>query len=83
MNARAAGRRPFVCGNWKMFKTTGPARALAREIANGLRGESGAAEVCICPPFTALAAVAETLRDTPVAWGAQNCAAAPEGALTG
>jgi triosephosphate isomerase len=76
-------RKPFVCGNWKMYRTPTQARALAREIANGLRGRPGSVDVAVCPAFPAIAAVAETLRDTPLAWGAQNCAAAPEGAFTG
>ena len=76
-------RRPLVCGNWKMYRTPAEARVLAREIANGLRGREGSAEVAVCPAFPAIAAVAETLRGTPVAWGAQNCAAAPDGAYTG
>ncbi len=76
-------RRPLVCGNWKMYRTPAEARSLAREIANGLRGRAGQTEVAVCPAFPALPAVAETLRDTPVAWGGQNCAAALEGAFTG
>jgi triosephosphate isomerase (TIM) len=72
-----------VCGNWKMYRTPTEARALARDVANGLRGKDGGAEVAVCPAFPALPAVAETLRGTPVAWGAQNCAAALEGAFTG
>lgn len=76
-------RTPLVCGNWKMYKTPTQARALAREIANGLQGHDGRVDVAVCPASVALPAVAETLKDTPVRWGAQNCAAAPEGAFTG
>jgi len=76
-------RRPFVCGNWKMFKTPTEARALARDVANGLRGLDDDVDVAVCPAFPALPAVAETLRNTPVAWGAQNCAGQLEGAFTG
>ena len=76
-------RKPFVCGNWKMYCTPTEARTLAREVANGMAGDDGSVEVAVCPPFPALSAVAEALKDTPVAWGAQNCAAAPEGAYTG
>ena len=76
-------RKRFVCGNWKMYKTPTQGRTLAREIANGLRGHDGSVDVVVCPAFPAIPAVAETLRDTPVAWGAQTCAAEPEGAFTG
>jgi len=37
----------------------------------------------ICPPFTALAAVAEVLSGSAIAVGAQNCHWEPEGAFTG
>jgi triosephosphate isomerase len=76
-------RRPFVCGNWKMYRTPTEARGLAREVRNGLRGTSEAVEVAVCPAFPAIPAVAEALAGSPVAWGAQNCAASPEGAFTG
>jgi triosephosphate isomerase len=76
-------RRPFVCGNWKMYKTPTEARSLAREIRNGLRGASEEVEVAVCPAYPALPAVAEALEGSPVAWGAQNCSPAPEGAFTG
>ncbi|MEZ5063138.1 MAG: triose-phosphate isomerase [bacterium] len=76
-------RTPLVCGNWKMYKTPSEGRTLAREISNGLRGAPGKVEVAVCPPYPAIPAVAEALKGSPVAWGAQNCAAAPEGAFTG
>lgn len=76
-------RKPFVCGNWKMYKTPTEARALARDIANGMRGLGDRVEVAVCPAFPALSAVAETLADSSVAWGAQNCSPFPEGAFTG
>ena len=76
-------RKPFVCGNWKMYKTATEARALARELANGMRGAGMAADVAVCPAFPALPAVAEALKDSPIAWGSQNCSAFPEGAFTG
>jgi len=76
-------RKPFVCGNWKMYKTPTEARALARDLANGMRGADVAAEVAVCPAYPALPAVGEALKDSPVAWGAQNCSAFPEGAFTG
>jgi len=76
-------RRPLVCGNWKMYRTPREARALAREVANGLKGNGGEVDVAVCPPFPALPAVAEALEGSSVAWGAQNCSWAPEGAFTG
>ena len=76
-------RRPFVCGNWKMYKTASEGRVLAREIRHGMAGEPDAADVAVCPPFASIAAVAEALEGSAVAWGGQNCASQPEGAFTG
>jgi triosephosphate isomerase (TIM) len=76
-------RTPLVCGNWKMYRTPTQARALAREIVNGLWGNGGHVQVAVCPPFPALPAVAEALSGSSVTWGAQNCAWEAEGAFTG
>jgi triosephosphate isomerase len=66
-----------------MHGTQSAARALAREVANGLRGTPEDADVAVFPPYTALPAVAEALRESRAAWGGQNCAAKLEGAFTG
>lgn len=66
-----------------MHGTQSSARALARDVANGLRGTADSVDVAVFPPFPAIAAVSETLRETRVAFGGQNCAAPREGAFTG
>ncbi len=73
-------RRPLIAGNWKMFRTVPEAVELARAVAADSAGE---AEVALAPPFTALSAVAEALRGTPVALAAQNMHWEREGAFTG
>jgi triosephosphate isomerase (TIM) len=73
--------RPLIAGNWKMHKTVGEARALADEIRRGAAGLS--AEVLVCPPFTALLAVAEALRGGAVLLGGQDMHWEDEGAFTG
>jgi triosephosphate isomerase (TIM) len=73
-------RKPVIAGNWKMYKTTSEAVALAGEIR---AGGQGGAEVVIAPPFTALAAVAEALRGSDVGLAGQNMHPATEGAFTG
>jgi triosephosphate isomerase (TIM) len=75
-------RTPFVVGNWKMHGTVVDARALAQAVRDGLRRLRGA-EVAVCPPFTALPIVAETLSGSSVVWGAQNCHWEEQGAFTG
>lgn len=64
-----------------MHKTVGEARALASELVEQL-GESGA-DVVLCPPFTALTAVAEAVAGSPIHLGAQDVYWQAEGAYTG
>ena len=75
-------RTPLVIGNWKMNGTVAEARALAQAIRDGLKRPRGV-EVMLCPPFTALAAVAEVLAGSAIGLGAQNCHWEPSGAFTG
>ena len=74
-------RRPLIAGNWKMHLNIGEAKSLAADIVAG--GIPADRDVMLAPPFTALAAVAETLKDTPVLLGAQNNCWEEKGAFTG
>jgi triosephosphate isomerase len=62
--------------------TAGEARALAEDIVAALPPES-AADVVVCPPFTALSAVRLLLEGSQVALGAQNMYFEQKGAFTG
>ncbi len=73
----------FVCGNWKMFKTTGEARELVRALAPLVEGLAGKVRVAVAPPFTALSAVAEAIRGTGIELAAQNVHFEKQGAFTG
>jgi len=75
-------RTPLVLGNWKMNGTLAESRALAGGVRDGLKRLRGV-DVGVCPPFTALAAVAETLAGSPIGLGAQNCHHEASGAHTG
>jgi len=77
-----SGRRPLVAGNWKMHKTGPEARAFCDALA-GLVGDSPAADVAVCPPYTALEASAEVLASSPIAVYAQNVHENEKGAHTG
>ena len=76
-----AQRRPIVAGNWKMHCVVAEAVELARDVRD--RADGDAVEIVLCPPFTALAPVAEALRGGSVLLGAQNVHAAASGAFTG
>ncbi len=75
-------RAPVVVANWKMNGTLAEARPLASAVKEGLKRTRGI-EVVLCPPFTALAAVAEVLAGSSIALGAQNCHWEANGAFTG
>jgi triosephosphate isomerase len=75
-------RRPFVAGNWKMFKTAAEARVLMLELLPGLSAIQGV-EIVICPPFTSILPVAALLEGTGIGVGAQNMHWEESGAYTG
>jgi triosephosphate isomerase len=75
-------RQPFIAGNWKMFTTAATARELAAAVAKGAASQSFA-RIAVCPPFPYLAIVADVLRGSSIALGAQNCYPEKEGAFTG
>jgi len=75
-------RTPMVIGNWKMYGLQAEARALASAVRDGFKRKV-AGTIAVCPPFTALPAVAEALAGSAIALGAQNCHPEPQGAHTG
>src|SRR5262245_22002233 len=75
-------RTPLVVGNWKMHCGVAEARQLAQSVRDGLKRPRGV-EVGLCPPFTALAAVADVLAGSSIGLGAQNCHWEARGAFTG
>jgi len=76
-------RRPFVCGNWKMNLLRESAVALASTLARAFPAPMPGAEVAVCPPFPYLTAVAEAIRGSAVALGAQDVSPERPGAFTG
>jgi triosephosphate isomerase len=65
-----------------MHTTAEEARVLARAVRDGAAGVEGV-EVLVCPPFTALAAVADELAASAVKLGAQDVFYEEKGAFTG
>ncbi len=77
-------RLPLMAANWKMYKTVDEAVDLVQALLEHLGGSAPEdREILICPPATALSAVAAVLHDTGVKWGGQNAYHAREGAFTG
>jgi triosephosphate isomerase len=75
-------RKPFIAGNWKMYRTIEEAVALVQELRAALEGVVGC-DVAVCPPFPALAAVREALAGSAIGLGAQNMHWEEQGAFTG
>jgi triosephosphate isomerase len=75
-------RTPLVAGNWKMFKTVAEAVVFAKEFRSVVK-EISDVTIVIAPPFTALNAVAEALRNSNVAAASQDVYWEREGAFTG
>jgi triosephosphate isomerase (TIM) len=75
-------RKKFIAGNWKMFTDSITAELLAAAVVKGV-GSDDRVTVAVCPLFPYLGRVLQTVKDTPVALGAQNLYPAKEGAFTG
>jgi triosephosphate isomerase len=75
-------RTRLVAGNWKMHGSRASNSALLDALLKGIKTLHGV-ECAVCVPFPFLAEVAERLRGTPLAWGAQNVSEHAQGAYTG
>lgn len=75
-------RRPLIAGNWKMNNNCAESAALASQLMAMLPADKEV-DVAVAPPFTALAAVAAVLKDSPIAVAAQNVFWEESGAFTG
>ena len=75
-------RTPLIAGNWKMFKTVNEGVVFAKEFRSLVKDVTGV-EIVVAPPFTAIHAMAEALRNTNVAVAAQDLYWEKEGAFTG
>jgi len=75
-------RTPLVVGNWKMHGSRAMAAALCDGIKAARAGFEGV-EVGVCPPYVLLPQVADSLRGSGIAWGAQDVSEQADGAYTG
>jgi triosephosphate isomerase (TIM) len=75
--------RKLVAGNWKMNGLRADGIALARALVERVRGEQAGGDLVLCPPATLLMGVAEVIRGSPIALGAQDCHSEAKGAHTG
>ncbi|CAN5463329.1 triose-phosphate isomerase [soil metagenome] len=75
-------RIPFIAANWKMFKTVHEAVVFVKEFRSLVK-DLADVEIVVAPPFTAVHAVAEAARNTPVGVAGQNVHWERDGAFTG
>ncbi len=75
-------RKPFICGNWKMYKTVAEAVAFIAE-AKPLVAGAGGVDVGIGAPATALKSLADAAKGSNILIGGENCHWEKEGAFTG
>ena len=79
-SAPGAPRRKLVVGNWKMNGT----RATNTGLLEALKSAGPwSSEICVCVPTPFLADVAASLKESGIAWGAQDCSGHRAGAYTG
>src|SRR6202161_226522 len=77
------GVRPLVAGNWKMNGLSGSLAEIdaIRQAADA--GESGRAELLVCPPATLIAQAAFRIKGSDLSLGGQDCYTQVSGAFTG
>ncbi|HEY5205840.1 MAG TPA: triose-phosphate isomerase [Roseiarcus sp.] len=77
------GVRPLVAGNWKMNGLSGSLAEIdaIRQAVDA--GESGPAELLICPPATLIAQAAFRIKGADLRLGGQDCYTEVSGAFTG
>ncbi len=75
-------RNITIAGNWKMFKTIPEARELVNDLKNKVTSVQRT-RIIVCPPALAVMEVANLLKGSNIAVGAQNLYWESEGAFTG
>jgi triosephosphate isomerase len=72
-------RKLLIAGNWKMHGS----RASIQLLLEGMKIDAHKVDAVVFPPYVFLEQVSHLLKNTPIAWGAQNLSHEPSGAFTG
>lgn len=75
-------RTPIIAGNWKMNKTASEARGFFSEFIKLIK-DAKDVEIIIAPPFTALSAAVDAVKDAKIKISAQDMFWEEKGAFTG
>jgi triosephosphate isomerase len=70
-------RRPIALANWKMAMTVSQGLAFVRDFRLAAGDLLGSVKVILCPPFTALYALSQELRDGSIELGAGGAGRRP------
>ncbi|ALF56461.1 triosephosphate isomerase [Nostoc piscinale CENA21] len=76
-------RKIVIAGNWKMFKTQAETQDFLRGFLPHLDNTPEEREILLCPPFTDLGILSQSLHGSRVQLGAQNVHWEDSGAYTG
>jgi triosephosphate isomerase len=76
-------RKPVALTNWKMEMTVAESLAFLRRFQAQAGDQLSQVQVILCPPYTALYAMAMALADSSIELGAQTVSTAAGGAHTG
>ena len=74
--------KPFIAGNWKMYKTIPEAVEMVKTLKEA-SSEQIEAELVVIPPMTTLSEVKKAIEGSQIKLGAQNMFWEDEGAFTG
>ena len=69
----SSSRRPLIAGNWKMNGLVADGKALAAALA-AKRSDAGdvAFDMLVCPPFTLVSTIGDTISGSGISLGAQD-----------
>ncbi len=76
--------KKLIAGNWKMNGDNKSAKALVQDIIKDLDSQIlEKADILVCPPSLYIDSIKQTLNDTSILIGAQDCSNKESGAYTG
>ena len=75
-------RKAIIAGNWKMNKLPSEAKPFVEELRAAMPKEK-TCETVLCVPFPIIPAMARAMRDSRIAYGAQDVSEHASGAYTG
>ncbi len=65
-------RRPIALANWKMAMTVSESLSFVKEFRMAAKAFMSLVDIILCPPFTSIYALSQTLTDSYIHLGAQN-----------